>query len=121
MKIGKTIRFLRCMESISQTKLAQKSGIAISSLCDIEAGRNNPSIKVLTRIAHALNMRTYNLVKICEVSALSSNSNYHNGKFPLFKNKFKDMDTLISLLKGFKNWPVEEKKELFNYLKNINQ
>ena len=49
-----SIREKREELGISQKDLAEKCGIAQSTLCDIEMGRSNPSIHVAVRIAEAL-------------------------------------------------------------------
>lgn len=54
MNIGKNIRNLRKSKGIKQKDIAKQAGISNSFLCDIEAGRNQPSISTLLRIADAL-------------------------------------------------------------------
>ena len=39
---------------MSQKELAEKCGIAQSTLCDIEQGRSNPSLPVAVKIAQVL-------------------------------------------------------------------
>lgn len=39
---------------MSQKELAEKCGIAQSTLCDYEQGRNNPSLPVAIKIAQVL-------------------------------------------------------------------
>lgn len=43
---------------ISQKELAEKCGIAQSTLCDIEQGRNKPSLPVAVKIANVLNIKS---------------------------------------------------------------
>lgn len=52
--IGKRIADIRKQKHLSQTIIAKKANIANSTLCDIEKGRINPSIKTLEKIAEAL-------------------------------------------------------------------
>ena len=54
--IGAKIRFLRKQKNLKQVQLAEKAGLACSTLCDIEKGRLSPSIKSLEKIAEALEM-----------------------------------------------------------------
>lgn len=42
---------------ISQKELAERCGIAQSTLCDIEQGRSNPSLQVAVKIAQVLNVK----------------------------------------------------------------
>lgn len=42
--------------NLRQPDLASITGVAIRSIYDIEAGRGNPSTKVLTKIADALGL-----------------------------------------------------------------
>jgi len=52
--LGTKIQALRKQKNIKQIQLAEKAGLACSTLCDIEKGRLNPSIKSLEKIAAAL-------------------------------------------------------------------
>lgn len=42
---------------MSQRELAEKCGIAQSTLCDIEQGRTNPSLPVAIKIAQVLKVK----------------------------------------------------------------
>ena len=42
---------------ISQGELAKRCGIAQSTLCDIEQGRNNPSLSVAVKLASELDIK----------------------------------------------------------------
>ncbi len=44
------VRSLRNSKGLTQRSLAQRAGIANTTLCDIEAERSQPSIKVLEAI-----------------------------------------------------------------------
>ncbi|KEH93254.1 hypothetical protein Z963_02645 [Clostridium botulinum C/D str. It1] len=50
------IKYARKSNNMTQTKLAENIGMSKSFICDIEAGRKNPSINTLGLIAKALNM-----------------------------------------------------------------
>lgn len=54
MEIGQCIRNLRKSLGMTQLVLGEKSGLATSTICDIEKGRCKPSIESLERIAQAL-------------------------------------------------------------------
>lgn len=55
-KLRKAIKEERIKKGITQTKLAEKIGISTSFICDIEAGRKNPSIATLALIAKHLDL-----------------------------------------------------------------
>lgn len=52
------IRERREQIGISQKELAEKCGIAQSTLCDIEQGRSKPSLPVAVKIANVLNVES---------------------------------------------------------------
>ena len=54
--VGQRIKNSRVKRGLSQTKLAEKVGVAKATILRIEAGKQNPSAKVLARIAKALNI-----------------------------------------------------------------
>jgi len=54
LEIGQCIRNLRKALGMTQLILGEKSGLATSTICDIEKGRCKPSIDSLERIAMAL-------------------------------------------------------------------
>ncbi len=56
LKIGRAIRTLRVHKGSTQIDLAARAGITAAFLSLVERDRRNPSIKVLERIAAALNI-----------------------------------------------------------------
>lgn len=52
--LGKRIAHLRKTKGMTQLELCVDSGISQSFICDLEAGRRNPSVETLERIAIAL-------------------------------------------------------------------
>ena len=52
--LGKRIAHLRKTKGLTQLELSVDSGLSQSFLCDLEAGRRNPSIETLERLAMAL-------------------------------------------------------------------
>lgn len=52
------IRERREQLGISQKELADRCGIAQSTLCDYEQGRNKPSLSVAVKIAQVLNVES---------------------------------------------------------------
>lgn len=54
MNVGQRIKSLRQLKKMTLRELAQRVGISISFLSDIENGRSNPSLERLMEIAEAL-------------------------------------------------------------------
>jgi repressor LexA len=54
MKLGERIRKLREEKGITQAELARRAGLSPQYMCDIELDRANPGLKVLERLASAL-------------------------------------------------------------------
>lgn len=52
--LGEKIHQERKRQGLTLKALAEKSGLAVSSLCDIEKGRFVPSLESLYKIAYAL-------------------------------------------------------------------
>lgn len=57
------IKKLRKTKKMSQASLAKASGIAQSTVCYIETGQKNPSIKTAMKLADALGVGLETLVK----------------------------------------------------------
>lgn len=62
--IGKQIKERRKVLQITQSDLAELSGISINTLYKIERGQTNPTLKVLNKIAKVLGMEFKLVVKI---------------------------------------------------------
>lgn len=62
-RIGKFIRELRQQKHVQQMDLAKEIGMLPAQLCNIEGGKNSPSLKTLGRIATALEVTVNDLVK----------------------------------------------------------
>ena len=56
--IGEYIRSLRAAAGLKQKELAKRVGISASMLSLIEAGRREPTIKLLKQMSHALGIPT---------------------------------------------------------------
>lgn len=54
--LARNVRLLREKKSWSQEDLAHKSGIHVTYLSGLECGRRNPTIKILERLATALDV-----------------------------------------------------------------
>lgn len=55
-QVGKRIAYLRKQRHISQLALSIRSGVAKSYLSELERGKRNPTISVLSRLALALHV-----------------------------------------------------------------
>lgn len=56
MDVGKRIMFFRGKKQISTNKLANMAGISQSYLREVEMGRKNPTVEMLSYICDALNI-----------------------------------------------------------------
>lgn len=56
MDVGKRITYLRIQKGYSVNKLANLSGISQSYLRDVELGKKNPTVEVLSYVCDALNI-----------------------------------------------------------------
>lgn len=55
-QLGMRIRFLRKQKNMSQEQLSFESDINKNYISDLENGTRNPSLKVIARLAKALNV-----------------------------------------------------------------
>lgn len=53
-QLGKRINYLRKQKGWSQEDLSLESGVNKNYICDLENGRRNPSLLVLSKIAKSL-------------------------------------------------------------------
>ncbi|MFH1772420.1 MAG: helix-turn-helix transcriptional regulator [Candidatus Omnitrophota bacterium] len=61
--LSENIKKLRKQKKLSQDKLAKLADVTLTTLVKLESGANdNPTIKTLTRIAKALNVKIDELV-----------------------------------------------------------
>lgn len=55
MTLGETVKQWRTAVGLTQIELHEKSGVGLSSICELERGvRKNPSVRQLARLADAL-------------------------------------------------------------------
>ena len=62
-RVGRNVRQVRRLRSLTQEALAERSGISYKHLGLIERGRANVGLDVLTRIASALDVDVVDLVE----------------------------------------------------------
>lgn len=63
-RFGTKLRKVRKSKGLTQEKLAEKARIDFSYLNLIEAGKRNPTLKVIAKIARALGTRLEELLKL---------------------------------------------------------
>ncbi len=54
MDISTTLKERRLALDLSQSGLADRSGVSASMICDIECGRKNPTLKVVSQLSYGL-------------------------------------------------------------------
>ncbi len=60
--IGKQIRYLRRIKDISQETLAKQVGVTVGWIGRIERGVHTPNIRLLVKIARALQVKVKDLI-----------------------------------------------------------
>lgn len=60
--LGRAIKREREKQSLSQRDLAEQARLHVTSLNKIESGANNLSLETISRIAHALSLKTSELL-----------------------------------------------------------
>lgn len=107
MKLGDKLKAIRKAKGLSLKQLSKdtKEQVSVSFLSDIENGRGKPSIESLKIIASALNTPVSYFLDDSENS--------------LFSRAIEDTEFIpvVELLKDFKDWNIEDKKELLYYLR----
>jgi len=63
VQFGQKVRELRKQNNLSQEGLARKAGLHRTYISDIERGNRNVSLGNIKKIAEALNVQTYFLLK----------------------------------------------------------
>jgi transcriptional regulator with XRE-family HTH domain len=64
--LGETIRRHRVVHRLSQEQLAERAGLHRTHISYIERGLRSPTVTVLTRIAEALGVPTWQLLREAE-------------------------------------------------------
>jgi transcriptional regulator with XRE-family HTH domain len=65
-QLGRALRELRVERELTLEALAKASDLHWTYLSGIERGRRNPTLKVLTAVAAALNLKTSELIRLAE-------------------------------------------------------
>jgi transcriptional regulator with XRE-family HTH domain len=61
--LGKNIKFFRSLKDLSQADLAEKAGISVTFLSNIERGNNFPLPRTLCSLAKTLEVEVFELFK----------------------------------------------------------
>jgi transcriptional regulator with XRE-family HTH domain len=69
--LGARIRALREAEGLSLRDLAQRSTVSAPMLSQVERGETSPSLQIATRIAHGLELRLSQLLRLDEQGAVT--------------------------------------------------
>ena len=62
-ELGCRIKFLREKAGLTQEKLAEKSGISLDYMGKIEVSINKPGLKTILKLADALKLEPYKILK----------------------------------------------------------
>jgi transcriptional regulator with XRE-family HTH domain len=62
LRLGERVRELRADRGLTQLRLAERSGMSRPSIANVEAGRQNVSVRHLCALAAALGVRVDDLV-----------------------------------------------------------
>ena len=62
-KLGKNIKYFRKERELTQEELAEKVGVSLEFIGRIEIATSKPSLDTLFKIAKALNVEPYELIK----------------------------------------------------------
>jgi transcriptional regulator with XRE-family HTH domain len=107
MELGQRLKAIRKAKGLPLKDVYSLTNeqVSVSFLSDIENGRGKPSIESLKIIAKALNTPVSYFIDDADNNLLGS--------------AIEDTDLLpiIELLRDFKAWNIEDKKELLYYLK----
>src|SRR5919205_1205067 len=69
--IGPRIRALRDAGGLSLRDLAERSGVSAPMLSQVERGETSPTLAVAARIAHGLDLRLSQLLRLDEADSVS--------------------------------------------------
>src|SRR6478735_3177235 len=71
IQIGPRVRALREAMDLSLRDLAERSGVSAPMLSQVERGETSPTLQVATRIAHGLELRLSQLLRLDEGGAVT--------------------------------------------------
>ncbi|AXI99674.1 DNA-binding transcriptional regulator, XRE-family HTH domain [Cyclonatronum proteinivorum] len=62
-EVGDAIRRQRVLLGVTQPDLAEIAGVSVNTLCNIERGQANPTLKVLLQLAEVLGLELKLMIK----------------------------------------------------------
>lgn len=121
LKVGEQIKFYRKQKGYTQKKLGQLCGMADSAIRRYEAGRANPKIETLAKIANALDLTIEDFLDISYIGnskrlneSYEKSNNLENMNLLLEKN-------LLSHFNKLNNDGKEKAVEQVEILTKINE
>jgi transcriptional regulator with XRE-family HTH domain len=69
MLLGRRVRALRTLRRYTQEKLGERAAVSTKFLGQIERGVGNPSLQILVRLAQALGVELWELLRFEEIRA----------------------------------------------------
>lgn len=126
MTIGQRIREVRRERELTLKQLADKSGLTLTYLSDVERGQTRPSLKALLRIAGALEVSMADLLSGVEEFGTATDEALPAGlrelkEDPTVAGQLDDdwVQTLQRLNYRKRPQTKEEWREIFMYLRRI--
>ena len=92
--LGKGIRFFRKQRQLSQATLAEKAGISITFLSNIERGVKYPTSDSLSAIANGLDVEVYELFRH-DHSPAKNRELFERFKIDITKNLLETLETVF--------------------------
>ena len=62
-KLGKNLKRIRTEKAISQGDIARSFGVSRGFISNIENGKTNPTLSTITKLAKAIRVSSYELLK----------------------------------------------------------
>lgn len=97
MNVAERLKFFRESRNLTKSRLAQLAGVSQSYISDIEAGKKNPTVEVLSRICDALGI---SLVEFLSGETNETGLNPETARFAKIVEKL----------------PAEERRALMQYV-----
>lgn len=112
--IGKVIKQLRIKKGMKQKELAELSQLSSSSVCDIEKGRVNPSLRSLIQIAESLEVLPEEIIKIWRKDSKETTFKLNHYSYQPDDNHqhMKIIEEMVEILRDNLSSMIEKKQNL---------
>lgn len=90
--IGELLRYLRDRDHLTQGQVAERTGLSISYLSDIERGRTTPSMEAIARLADAFGLTLLEFIGSAEMHLTAAE------RALLVAYRARDLNTIVRLL-----------------------